>query len=153
MIVSGNIRQLLTGHFYILFPLFFIQKKYVYYFGLTLLVIAVISVITMFLEREVGPSRGILPEKPDMPPPQKPKPKPMGEIPSAGSMRLRIGLMLLFEDFMSSVLVIGFNLVNTEEFSFTKFTSYEFNLFFVWFTFMRLEIRIKLLNKKMIKIT
>jgi len=93
-------------HNYILFPLFFIQKKYLYYFGLTLLLIIGISFITIFIGREVGPSRGFLPEIKDLPPPQQ---KPLGNIPPPGSMKLRTGLLLLFEDFITSVLVIGFN--------------------------------------------
>ena len=59
----------------------------------------------MLFGREVGPSRGIMPQSLDLPPfPQKPIPG--GELPLA---RVKIWQLILFEDFITSMLVIGFN--------------------------------------------
>lgn len=92
-------------HNFILFPLFLVPKKYVYYFGSTLLLILVVSAVTILIGRELGPSRGILPPTADINP-HPPRPIPMKDI---SIMRVQIWLMLLFNDFVTSVLVIGFN--------------------------------------------
>jgi LytS/YehU family sensor histidine kinase len=62
----------------------------------------------MLIGREVGPSRGILPPPSDFPP-HRQRPMPINEMPSVGSIRGKIWQMLMFEDFITSVLVIGFN--------------------------------------------
>lgn len=92
-------------HNYLLFPFFLIPKKYWFYFGSTLLLIIGVSIVSMFFGREVGPSRGIIPQSLDLPPfPQKPVPG--GELPL---VRVKIWQLILFEDFITSMLVIGFN--------------------------------------------
>ena len=95
-------------HNYLIFPGFFISKKYLFYFGSVLLLILGISTLTIIIGREVGPSRGIIPRTAEMPPPLH-SPIPVEEMPALQTMRLRIWLMLLFEDFITSVLVVGFN--------------------------------------------
>lgn len=92
-------------HNYLLFPFFLIRKKYWFYFSSILLLIIGVSILSMLFGREVGPSRGIMPQSLDLPPfPQKPIPG--GELPLA---RVKIWQLILFEDFITSMLVIGFN--------------------------------------------
>jgi uncharacterized protein (DUF2164 family) len=92
-------------HNYLLFPFILIPKKYWFYFGSTLLIIIGVSILSILIGREVGPSRGIMPQSMDLPPfPQKPVPG--GELPL---VRIKIWQLLLFEDFITSMLVIGFN--------------------------------------------
>ncbi len=92
-------------HNYLLFPFFLIPKKYWIYFGSTILLIIGVSILSMFFGREVGPSRGIMPQSLNLPPfPQKHI--PIGELPL---FRVKIWQLILFEDFITSILVIGFN--------------------------------------------
>mgnify|MGYP006291400255 CR=1 FL=1 len=95
-------------HNYVIFPGFFISRKYLFYFVSLLLLIFGISAFTILIGREVGPSRGIIPRPMEMPPPFQ-KTFPAEDVPALHTMRLRLWLMLLFEDFITSVLVIGFN--------------------------------------------
>lgn len=92
-------------HNYLLFPTLLMQKKYLLYFASTIFIILAISAITMLIGREVGPNRGILPQPMDLPR-HPPKPMAVDDLPS---IRLRIWQMLLFNDFIISILVIGFN--------------------------------------------
>lgn len=93
-------------HNYLLFPIFLIQKKYLFYLGLTLLLIIGISILTVLLGSKFGPSRGFMPQPMDLPPfPQKPV-----QMRELVPVRTKIWQLLIFEDFITSILVIGFNL-------------------------------------------
>ncbi len=92
-------------HNYLLFPTFLMQKRYLLYFASTIFIILGISAITMLFVREVGPNRGILPQPMDLP---RHPPKPMA-VDNLPSIRLGIWQMLMFNDFIISILVIGFN--------------------------------------------
>lgn len=97
-------------HNFILFPTFFAKKRHLAYIGGTVLFIAAISSITILIGREVGPRREFMPQPHEMPPDMpgmERRPFPGEDIPN---MKFILYLKLLFEDFLASFMVVGFNL-------------------------------------------